>query len=196
MLSGQHHGVDTDDFAVVVLEGHLALRVRTQPRQGAVFAHFGLALHQTVRVGHRSRHQHVGFVGGVAKHQALIAGALLERIGTVNALIDIRGLFADGAQYCAGVGVKAHVRMNVADFAYGFAGDLFDIDPGAGGDFTADQHHAGFHVGFAGDARFRILFQDGVEDGIGDLIGDFIGMSFGDGFGREEVFSHCVLYLA
>ncbi|MOA06395.1 hypothetical protein D3C78_1260270 [compost metagenome] len=86
--------------------------------------------------------------------------------------------------------------MNIADFTHGFTGDFFDIYPGAGGDFTADQHHAGFHVGFAGYACFRILFQDGVENGIGDLVGDFVRMSFRDGFRREKVFSHCVRYLA
>ncbi len=146
-----------------------ALRVRTHTA-GAVFAHW-TALHQTVRVGHRGGIS-TSVRGGVAKHRP-DRRALLERIGTVNALIDIRGLLADGAQYCAGVGVKAHVRMNVADFAHGLAGDLFDIDPGAGGDFTADQH-------MPVSRRFRRrrapsdLVPDGVEDGIGDLIGDFI----------------------
>ena len=185
MLGGQYHRIDTDDFAVVILEGDLAFRIRTQPRQSAVFTDFGLALHQAVRVGHRCRHQHFGFVGSIAKHQALVASTLFQRIGTVNTLIDIRGLLADGAQYGTRVGVEAHIRMNIADFAHGFTGDLFDIYPGAGGDFAANQNHAGFHVGFAGYACFRILFQDGVENGIGDLVSNFIRMSFGDGFGRE-----------
>ncbi|MNH37921.1 hypothetical protein D3C79_988860 [compost metagenome] len=94
-------------------------------------------------------------------------------------------MLADGAQYGTRVGVKTHIRMNIADFTHGFTGDFFDIYPSAGGDFTADQHHAGFHVGFAGYARFRILFQDGIKNGIGDLIGNFIGMPFGDGLRRE-----------
>ncbi|MNH10770.1 hypothetical protein D3C79_702590 [compost metagenome] len=185
MLSGQHHCVDADDFAVVILESDLAFCVRTQPRQGTVFTDFGLALYQTVRVSHRRRHQHFGFVGGIAKHQALVAGTLFQRIGTVNALIDIRGLLADSAQHGTRVGVKTHIRMNITDFTYGFTGDFFDIYPSAGGDFATDQHHAGFHVGFASYARLRILFQDGVENGIGDLVGNFIGMPFGYGLGRE-----------
>ncbi len=89
MLSREHHRVDTDDFAAVVLESDLAFRIRTQPRQRAVFTYFRLALHQTVRIGHWRRHQHVGFVGGVAEHQALVARALLQRIGAVNALVNV-----------------------------------------------------------------------------------------------------------
>ncbi len=45
-----------------------------------------------------------------------------------------------------------------------------------------------------GFLRFPLNFMPYDSDA--ELVGDFIGMSFGDGFGREEVFSHCVLYLA
>ncbi len=178
MLSGQNHRVDADNFAVIVLEGYLAFRIRAQPWQGAVFTHFSLTLHQTVSIGDRGWHQHVGFVGGVAKHQALVARALFQRISTVNALVDIRGLFADGAQYGARVGIKAHIRMHIADFTHGVTGDLFDINPCTGGDFTANHHHASFDIGFAGDARFWILLEDRIQHCIGDLVSNFIRMSF------------------
>lgn len=95
MLSRQHYRVDADNFAVVILESDLAFRIRAQPRQRAVFTHFSLTLYQTVRVGDRRWHQHVSFIGRVTEHQALVARALFQRIGTVNALVDIRGLFAD-----------------------------------------------------------------------------------------------------
>ncbi len=68
--------------------------------------------------------------------------------------------------------------MDITDFTYGIAGNLFDIDPCAGGDLTADQHHTGFNVGFAGHARFGILLEDGVQHGVRNLVGDFIRMSF------------------
>ena len=178
MLSRQNYRIDADDFAVVILESDLAFRVRTQPRQGAVFADFSLALYQTVSIGHRSRHQHVSFVSGITKHQALVARALFQRVGTVNTLVDVRGLFTNGAQDGARVGVKAHIGMHVANFTHRVTGDLFDINPCAGGDFTANQNHAGFNVGFAGYARFRILFEDRVQHGIGDLVSNFVWMPF------------------
>jgi hypothetical protein len=40
----------------------------------------GLALDQAVRQVDRQRHQHRRFVAGVAEHQALVAGALIEVI--------------------------------------------------------------------------------------------------------------------
>ena len=138
VLSGKHDSIDTNDFAVVILESHLAFRVRAQPRQSAVFTHFSLTLYQTVCIGDRRWHQHVGFIGCVAKHQTLVTRALFQRIGTVNALVDVRRLFADGAQNRTGVSVKAHVGMYIANFANGVTGDLFDVYPGAGGDFAAN----------------------------------------------------------
>ena len=47
-------------------------------RQATVAAHFGLALHDAVRVVDREGHQRFRFAAGVAEHQALIAGALVE----------------------------------------------------------------------------------------------------------------------
>ncbi|CNU85193.1 Uncharacterised protein [Salmonella enterica subsp. enterica serovar Bovismorbificans] len=138
VLRRENHGVDTDDFAVVILESDLAFCIRTQPWQGAIFTHFSLTLYQTVRVGDWRRHQYVGFICRVAKHQALVARALFQRICAVNALVDIRRLFANCAQYRARVGVKAHVGMHIANFAHRITGNLFDIDPGAGGDLTAN----------------------------------------------------------
>ncbi|SAJ15092.1 Uncharacterised protein [Enterobacter hormaechei] len=178
MLRGKNHGINADDFPVVILEGHLAFRIRTQPRQGAVFTHFSLTLHQTVCVSHRRWHQHVGFVGRVAEHQALVARALFQRIGTVNALVDVRGLFADSAQYGAGVGIKAHIRMYITDLTHRVTGDLFDINPCAGGDLTANQNHAGFDIGFTRYARLWILREDRIQHRIGDLVSNFIRMSF------------------
>ncbi len=178
MLGRENHRVNADDFAVVVLEGHLAFRIRAQPWQRAVFTHFSLALHQTVRVSHRCWHQHVGFVGRITEHQALVARALFQRIGTVNALVDVRRLFANRAQDRAGIGIKAHIRMDITDFTYRVTGDLFDINPCAGGDLTANQNHAGFDIGFTRYARFRILSQDRIQHRIGDLVSNFIRMSF------------------
>ena len=178
MLGRQYHRIDANDFAVIVLEGDLAFCIRAQPRQGAVFAYFSLTLYQTVRVGDRGWHQHVGFVGRVAKHQALVARALFQWIGTVNALVDVWRLFANGAQHRARIGIKAHIRMHITDFTHRVTGDLFDINPCAGGDLTANQNHASFDIGFARDARFRILRQDRIQHRIGDLVSNFIRMSF------------------
>ena len=112
---------------------------------------------------------------------------MLQRVGTVDALVDVRRLFADGVQHGAGVGVEAHVGVGVTNLAHGVAHDLFDVDPGRGGHFAGYHHHAGLDQGFAGDARLGVLLQDGVQHRIGDLVGDFIGMAFGDRLGSKQL---------
>ncbi len=187
VLGRQNHSIDTHNLAVLVAAGDLALGVRTQPRQQAALAGFGLALNQAVGEGDRRRHQHVGFVAGVAEHQSLVACALVFRLLAVNALGDVDGLFADDVDHTTGVAVVAYFRGGVADVFDHTAYQVFQIDPGAGGDFTADDGHAGLDHGFAGHARVRIVGQDGVQYRIGNLVGQFVRMAFGDRFGGEDV---------
>ncbi len=192
VLGGHHHGVDRHRLAVDVLDRELALGVRAQPGQAAVLAHLGLALHDAVGVVDRQRHQAVGLVGGVAEHQALVAGALVERVvvGVVHALGDVGRLAVDRRQHRAALVVEADVGVVVADAADDFLRDLAVVGVGGGGDLARDHHQAGGHQGLAGHARLGVLGEDGVEHAVGDLVGDLVGMAFGDGFGGEEKFSH------
>jgi hypothetical protein len=50
MLRRNDDGVDRHWLAINIPDGELALRVRAQPRQAAVAAYLGLALHDPVRV--------------------------------------------------------------------------------------------------------------------------------------------------
>ncbi|CSA91580.1 Uncharacterised protein [Vibrio cholerae] len=109
MLSRQNYSINTYDLALVILEGHLRFRIRAQPWQCAIFTNFSLALHQTMRIGDRCWHQHFSFVGCITKHDALVARALLFRIGFINTLVDVWRLFTYGVQYRTRVGIEAHV---------------------------------------------------------------------------------------
>ena len=81
VLGGEHHGVDADGTVlVVVLDGDLGLAVGTQVGERAVLADLGQPLGEPVRDRDRQRHQLGGVVGGVAEHQALVAGALLVEL--------------------------------------------------------------------------------------------------------------------
>ncbi len=186
MLGRQHDGVDTGDDAVLVAAGDLRLGVRAQPAEAAVLARFSLTLDQTVSEGNRGRHQHVGFVAGVAEHQALVTGALIFRLLAVNALGDVRRLLADDVDHAAGGAVVADVRGGVADVADDAAHQVFEVDPGAGGDFTADDGNTGLDHGFTGDPGKFVFAQDGVQNGVGNLVSQFVRMAFGHGFGGEN----------
>ncbi len=192
VLGGHHHGVDRHRLAVDVLDGDLALGVRAQPLQAAVLTHFGLALHDAVRVVDRQRHQAGGFVGGVAEHQALVAGALVERVvvGGVDALGDVGRLAVDRRQHRAALVVEADVGVVVADAADDFLRDLAVVGVGGGGDFARDHDQAGGDQRLAGDARPGVFGQHRVEHAVGDLVGDLVGVAFGDRLGGEEKLCH------
>ncbi|CAI9005570.1 NAD-specific glutamate dehydrogenase [Pseudomonas sp. IT-P44] len=196
VLGRQYNGVDTDNLAAFVTASHLRLGVRAQPRQQAGFTGFGLALNQLVRERDRCWHQHVGFVAGVAEHQALVAGALIFRLGTVNTLVDVRGLLADDVHHTASGAVEADIGAVVADVQNDVTHDFFQVDPGRRGDFTCDDCHAGFYQRFARHTGELVFSNDGVQHRIGNLVGDFVRMPFGHGLGGEEgVFAHLDFFL-
>ncbi|CAI9000640.1 NAD-specific glutamate dehydrogenase [Pseudomonas sp. IT-P291] len=196
VLGRQDNGVDADNLAVFIAAGHLRLGVRTQPRQQAGFAGFGLALYQLVREGDRCWHQHVGFVAGVAEHQALVAGTLIFRPGTVDTLVDVRGLLADDVHHAAGRTVEADVGAVVANAQDHVTNDLFQVDPGRGGDFASDDRHARFHQSLARHTGELVFSNDGVQHRIRNLVGDFVRMPFRHGLGGEKgVFAHLDVFL-
>ncbi len=131
VLGGQHHGVEGEGLAVlVVAQGYLALGVRAQPGQGALPADFRLLAHQAVGEVDGGRHQGIGLVAGVAEHQALVTGALVFRAAAVDTLVDILGLGPEGVQYRTGGVVEALVGAVVTDIPDGIADDFFNIHRG------------------------------------------------------------------
>ena len=137
-----------------------------------------------MRVVDRERHQRGGFAAGVAEHQALVAGALVEveAFAFVHALRDVRRLGVDGGEDGTGFVIEADVAVGVADAAHGFLGNFTVIDVGLGGDFAGDDHEASGNQRLARDTSGRVDGQDGVEHGVGNLVGDLVGMAFANGF--------------
>ena len=187
MLGRQHDGFDGDRLAgFVVAEGDLALRIRTQPRQHAVLAQFRLTLHQTVSVVDRRRHEGVGLVGGVTEHQALVARALIFRLGAIDALGDIDALLADQVEDTTGLAVEADVGRGIADIGDDTTYQLLEIHPRAGGDLTGHDGNACLDERFARHACLLVARDDGIEHGVGNLVGNLVRMPFGHGLGCEE----------
>ena len=186
MLRRQHDRIDGDGLVIFVKKRYLTLGVRTQIRQLAAFAYLCLTAHEELRIRYRGRHKNIGFIRRVAEHEALVAGPLqLSRL-SIDALCDIRGLLADRIENGTRRTVKAHARAVVADLEHGIAHDIFHIHPGRRRDFTRDDSHARLDHGLAGNARLRVLLNNGVEDCVGDLVGDLVGMTLGNRFRREQ----------
>src|SRR5207245_8495378 len=95
--------------AVRVADGDLRLGVGPQPGQPAVAPQLGLALDQAVREKDRQRHQARRLVAGIAEHEALVAGALLEveSLALVDAARDVRRLLDVGDAASVGGGAEA-----------------------------------------------------------------------------------------
>jgi hypothetical protein len=187
MLCRDDDGVDVMRLAVDVAHGDLGFRVRTQPRQAAVFTKLGLALHQPMRKVDRQRHELRGLVAREAVHQALVARALLEiHAGAfVDALLDVLRLLIEGGQHCARAVVETHLGIVVADAFDDVACEVAVVDARAGRDLAGHDDETGRHERFRSDATVFVLREHRVDHGIGDCVCNFVGMSFGNGFRSE-----------
>ena len=179
--AGHHHGLHPLGHAVFVLDGHLGLAVGAKETQGAVLAHLGQAPRQLVGVVDGRGHQLGGLGAGVAEHDALVAGPLLaEKAGLGgDALRDVGRLFVDAGEHRAGLPVKAHGGVGVADPLDGVAHDFRDVHVGVGGYLARHYGHTGGDQGFAGHAGLGVVLEHGIEYGVGDLIRHLVRVSLG-----------------
>src|SRR5690606_12508952 len=189
VLGVQHYRLDGLGAVALVSHGYLGLAVGAQPGQLAALAYFRLAGGQPTHILDGHEHPPPGHVGGIAVHQALVAGALVQvQAGAfVDPLGDLRRLAVEGDQHGTVLAVEAHAAIVVADVEDGLADDVGVVDHGIGGDLAGDHRHAGVDHDLTGHAGLGVLRQDGVEDGIGTVVGDLVGMAFAHGFGRYEI---------
>ena len=108
-------------------------------------------LRQPVGEPQGNRHEGLGLIGGVAKHDSLVAStqrvvgveggsiAGLQRL--VDTRSDIRGLFTQGKVPIKTISVDAERLVGVADAANKIAHDFFHINIGCRGDFTSNMNH-------------------------------------------------------
>src|SRR3546814_14346141 len=97
---------------------------------------------QPVRKMDRGRHVAVGLVGGVAEHQALVAGALFLGLLAVHALVDVGRLLADQVEHAAGGAVETDLAGVVADVQDHLAGQRLQYAPPEGGNLAGDDRPA------------------------------------------------------
>ena len=185
--------IDANGLVPVVLDRHLTLSVRAQPRQFLTPARLRKAARDAVRQRDGHGHHLGRFIAGKAEHHALIAGADVHIAHTapfqrvVNTHGDIRALTMHRRQHGTGMAVKAVFGAVIADIADHFANDIVHSIVGGGGHLAHHHHNAGCRAGFAGHAGIRILRQNRVEHRVADLVADFVGMSFRNGFGCKQL---------
>ena len=103
VLRAQHHGFNSLGRAVVlVLNGHLALGIRTQIRHLLTRLPNGRELaQQPMRQFERKWHVIVRLLAGIAKHHALVTRPLFLRLVAFHTLVDVRALFMNRTEHAA-----------------------------------------------------------------------------------------------
>ena len=90
--------------ALLVLDRHLRLAVRTQPPQRPILAHIRQLLAQARGKQDRERHRILRLIRRVAEHDALVAGSHVHLVlPDVDAARDVRRLLVDAHEDLAGV---------------------------------------------------------------------------------------------
>ena len=123
VLGGDHDRCCLDRFAVFVEQRDLTLGV------GSEFGHcprvpgLGHVFQNAVGIIERRRHIIFGFGAAIAEHDALIAGALVLRARSVDALRDVTGLLMHVAMHVQVAPMKA--GLLVTDMLYAFTRSVF-----------------------------------------------------------------------
>ena len=200
VLGGQHDGLDRRRRRAVVADGHLGLAVGAEVVDLARAAHLGEPLGEPVREPDRQRHELGGLAGGVAEHDALVAGALpVERVAARCPRASRRRRRRPGRcratarrsrRDAARAAVEPDVGRVVADAVTARARSR-GSRRSRGRDLAGDVHEAGGDERLDRDARVRVVGEERVEDGVGDLVADLVGVSLGDGLGGEQAKGSC-----
>ena len=189
---GHHHGLNAHHLVIlVVLRRHLGFAVGTEQ---VVAADAGSQpVGQGPGHGGRQGHQLLGLGAGTAEHHALVSGAAYLVIGAQG---DVGRLGVNPALDFHGVGVKAALRVHIADFPDHLPGNGRIVHLGRGGNLAADEAEVGGDHGFAGYPGVGVLSQAGIQDGIGDSVCHLVRVAAGNTFRGKKSFFHIYSFLA
>ena len=113
---------------ILILHGNLGFGIGSQPGQSPIKS---CILHRSIELMcQEDSHREIlwGFVGGIAKHDALIAGTkLLQSLIDVYALRDLWRLLFDSNQDIAGFVIESFVGAVVSNVLDGRADDLLVV---------------------------------------------------------------------
>ena len=178
VLGGDDNGVDTlgdwDTIDQLVFAGDLGLSVGTDPLAGSVLTDLGELGSKAGGQVVGERHESLGLIGGVSKHDTLVTGSNVLDIDGIDRLGNIGGLLLDGDNDVARLVVESLGRIIVSNVLDGITNDLLVVDRSGGGDLSEDHDHAGLAAGLAGNTRVLVSGDASVQDGIRDLVTELI----------------------
>ena len=144
VLRGNDDVRDFHRLVIHVFDGHLALGIRTKPRDLAALANLRKRTTELVGIHDGRGHELGRFVAGVTKHQTLVTGALLAGLlalglAGVHALRDVGRLLRDDGVHEHLVGVEHVIVVRVSDVADRGSRDGVEIKLRLRRDFAADD---------------------------------------------------------
>jgi hypothetical protein len=178
VLARDNNSVATDGYRdtvdQVVFASDLGLGIGADPVAGSVLADLA-DLGSELSGQHVSqRHQSLGLVSGVSKHDSLVTSTEIFHLGGIDGLGNIGGLFLDGNNDVACLVVKTLGWVIVTDILDGITDNLFVVDSGSGGDFSENHDHTGLAASLASNTGGFISSEASIQDSIRNLIGKLI----------------------
>ena len=181
-----HHGFNAHHLIVlVILRRHLGLAVGTEQVVAADAG--GEPVGKSPGHGGRQGHQLLGLGAGTAEHHALVSCAAYLVVGAQG---NVGRLGMNPALDFHGIGIKAALRVHIADFPDHLPGYRRVVHLGTGGNLAADEAEVGGDHGFAGYPGIRVLGKAGIQDGIGDGVCHLVRVAAGNTFRGKESFFH------
>ena len=187
VLMAQHDRGDFHRLAIFIAQRQLRFGVGAQRGLLARFARLGQTAQDGMRILNGRRHQFGRLAAGIAKHDALVAGAVL-----VHPLGDMGRLLVQIVLHFQRVPVK--LVLLVTNVLHAAADNVLNpLHHGLQGflvrkpDFAAHNHASGGGKGFAGDPRVGLFGQEGIQHGVRNPVAQFVRMPFRDGLGSEGV---------
>ncbi len=181
VLGRDDHGRDFLRLVVLVEDRNLGLAVGAEKADLAALAIVGQPLGEPVSEQNRERHHLFRLVGGVAEHDALVAGALVAALARCggHALRDLGGLLRNDRDELERRIAEGLGDIRIADFLHRQADDPLVVQLRVRRDLPGNDHRVALAQRLARDAALRVLLEAGVEDGVRDVIADLVGMPLG-----------------
>ena len=131
------------------------------------------------------RHIVFSLVSSVTKHHTLVACALVHRVFTFYATVDIRTLFVYSRKYATRIALKHVFALGVTNLVDYLTRYTLQIDIRFGFHFSCQHYLTGSYQCFASYFRTGVVSQQFVKHSVGNLIRHFVGVSFRHRFGCE-----------
>lgn len=175
VLGRDEDGVDTEwgEFSVLVLvlNGDLGLSVWADVWAGAVLADLSELVAELGCKGVGKWHEVFTFVGGIAKHVALITGSdIFDVFVDMDGVGNFWRLLLKGDDDLAGLVVTSLIGVIVSDLLKGVADNLLVIYGSLGGDFTENHDHIGLGTSLTCNSGVGVLGKTRIKDRIRNLI--------------------------